>query len=174
MIRERLTELGISQGELAVRVGEHFQTMSAILNGKRQVPIPLSLEMDEALDFTLGTVALAQIRLQIDRELKKREDSALQERKLEILQKVKANGGFWSYEGIPEHLDDDAVIEAALVHLDLEDFPLLLQVWSRSHLKRIWKERLVRQGRRMNILNYILAVKFFGVQNPDQYISVYL
>ena len=63
--------------------------------------------------------------------------------------------------------------EAALVHLDLEDLPLLLGIWSKAHIKRVWKERLVSQGKRMNVLNYILAVKLFGINNPDKYISRY-
>ena len=90
-----------------------------------------------------------------------------------IMEKVKAAGGLWSYQDIPEHLDDDSIIEAALVHLDLEDMPMLLQIWSRAHIKRVWKERLVSQGRRMNILNYILAVKVFKVKHPDNYIARY-
>ena len=90
-----------------------------------------------------------------------------------ILEKIKANGGFWSYQGVPDSLDDDTVIEAALVHLDLENLQLLLGIWSKAHIKRVWKERLVSQGKRMNILNYILSVKFFGIKNPDEYISRY-
>ncbi len=46
-------------------------------------------------------------------------------------------------------------------------------MWSKLHLKRIWKVRIVRQGRRINMLNYILAVKLFGVKHPDNYLSRY-
>ena len=58
-------------------------------------------------------------------------------------------------------------------NLDLEDMPMVLGIWSKSHLKRVWKERLVCQGKRMNILNYILAVKLFGVKHPDNYLARY-
>ena len=135
VIRGRIAELGISQTELAARVGEHFQTISAIISEKQT--------------------------------------ESMKEKRHIILEKIKANGGFWSYQGIPDSLDDDAVIEAALVHLDLEDLPLLLGIWSKAHIKRVWKERLVSQGKRMNVLNYILAVKLFGINNPDKYISRY-
>ena len=73
----------------------------------------------------------------------------MKDKRLVILQKTKARGGFWSYQGIPESLDDDSVIEAALVHLDLEDLPLLLEIWDIVHIKRVWKDRLVSQGKRM-------------------------
>ena len=53
----------------------------------------------------------------------------MQDKRQTILEKIKANGGFWSYCGfIPTSLDDDSGIEAALVHLDLEDLPLLLEI----------------------------------------------
>ena len=95
----------------------------------------------------------------------------MKEKRHIILEKVKANGGFWSYQGIPESLDDDAVIEAALVHLDLEDLPLLFGIWSKAHIKRVWKERLVSQGKRMNIRNYTLAVNFLEIRNPEEYLK---
>lgn len=173
VIRDRMAGLGISQVELASRCFAHPQTISAILKGRRDIPISLSLKMDLALNFEPGTVAIAQAKYQVAEEMKRQETEDMQSRKMDILAKIKAAGGLWSYRGIPEHLDDDSVIEAALVHLDLEDVPMLFKVWSRSHIKRVWKQRLVSQGKRMNILNYILAVKIFGIRQPDNYLLRY-
>ena len=173
MIRDRLNQLNISQTELAVRVGEHVQTISAIIGGKRDITIPLSVRLDQELGYPQGTLAVAQTRFLVDKELKGNQIESKQEKKQLILQKIKENGGFWSYSSIPEHLDDDSIIEAALVHLDIEDLPLLFGLWSRAHIKKVWKERLVSQGTRMDILNYILAVKIFSINNPDKYISRY-
>ena len=173
IIRNRLSELNISQTELAVRVGEYVQTISAIICGKREITIPLSVKLDKELDFAPGTIAVAQTRFLVDRELEGKQMESKQEKKMLIMEKIKDNGGFWSYSDIPQHLDDDSVIEASLIHLDLEDLPLLLGIWSKAHIKKIWKERLVSQGRRMNILNYILAVKLFAINNPDKYITRY-
>ena len=173
MIRDRLAELNISQTELAVRVGEHAQTLSAILSGKREMTIPLSVRLDEELGFEPGTLAVAQTRYLVDRELSNKRMESKNEKRMMIMEKIKDNGGFWSYSGIPEHMDDDSVIEASLVHLDLEDLPLLYGIWSKAHIKKVWKERLVSQGYRMNIRNYILAVKFFTIKDPDKYLSRY-
>lgn len=173
MVRNRLNELNISQTELAVRVGEHVQTISAILCGKREITIPLSVRLDKELGFTPGTMAVAQTQFLVKKELEGNQMESKQEKKLLIMEKIKNNGGFWSYSGIPEHLDDDSVIEASLIHLDLEDLPLLFGIWSKAHIKKIWKERLVSQGKRMDILNYILAVKLFAIQTPDNYIKRY-
>ena len=174
VIRGRIAELGISQTELAARAGEHFQTISAIINGKREATISLSVRLDEALNLPSGTIAMAQTRYLVSKEINEQQTESMKAKRQHIiLEKIKANGGFWSYQGIPESLDDDAIIEAALVHLDLEDLPLLFGIWSKAHIKRVWKERLVSQGRRMNVLNYILAVKLFEINNPDKYISRY-
>ena len=171
VIRGRIAELGISQMELAARADEHFQTISAIINGKREATISLSVRIDEALDLPSGTIALAQTRYLVSKEINEKQTGSMKEKRHIFLEKIKANGGFGSYQGIPENLDDDAVIEAALVHLDLEDLPLLHGIWSTAHIRRVWKERLVSQGKRMNVLNYILAVKLFGINNPDKYLK---
>ena len=173
LIRNRISELGISQAELAARCGEHAQTISAIMHRRRDIPISLSIKIDIALGLSKGSIATAQTADLVAKEIKRIRLQDMQKRKLDILKKVKAAGGLWSYQGIPEHLDDDSIIEAALVHLDLEDMPMLFQIWSKAHIKRVWKERLVSQGRRMNILNYILAVKVFNVNHPDHYIARY-
>ena len=173
LIQNRMSELEISQAELAARCGEHPQTISAIMHGRRDIPISLSIKMDIAFGVHKGTIAKAQTSDLVAKEIRRIRLLDMQKRKLGILEKVKAAGGLWSYQGIPEHLDDDSIIEAALVHLDLEDLPMLFQIWSRAHIKRVWKERLVSQGRRMNILNYILAVKIFNINHPDNYIARY-
>lgn len=173
LIRNRISEMGISRAELAARCGEYAQTISAIMHGRRDIPISLSIKMDIALGLQKGTIAKAQTNDWVAKEIRRIRLQDMQIRKMAILEKVKAAGGLWSYQGIPEHLDDDSIIEAALVHLDLEDIPMLFQIWSRAHIKRVWKERLVSQGRRMNILNYILAVKVFNVSHPDNYIARY-
>ena len=171
VIRGRIAELGISQTELAARVGEHFQTISAIINGKREATISLSVRIDEALNLPSGPIAMAQTRYLVSKEINEQQTVSMKEKRHIILEKIKANGGFWSYRGIPENLDDDAVIEAALVHLDLEDLPLLFRIWSKAHIKLVWKERLVSQGKRMNIRNYTLGEKFFEIQNPEEYLK---
>ena len=173
LIQKRISELGINQSELAIRCGEHLQTLSAILHGRRDIPIPLSIRLDAVLGLPPGTIAQAQTRDMVENEMQSMSLTDMLKKKKNILKKIKAAGGLWSYQGIPEHLDDDSIIEAALVHLELEEMPLLFQIWSRAHIKKVWKERLVSQGRRMNILNYILAVKVFEVNKPDNYLSRY-
>ena len=79
-----------------------------------------------------------------------------------ILEKIKENGGFWSYDGIPENINNDDLIEEALLHLDFEDFHLMFENWSESHIRRIWKKRLLSQGKRLTTLNLLLEILFFN------------
>ena len=170
IIQERLVQISMSQAELAQKAGEHTQTISAVIKGKRAMTIPLSLKLDTALGFEPGTLAVAQTRFQVEMEERRRRRDVVHRRKRRILEKIKANGGLWSYDGIPKNLNEDAIIEAALMHLELEDMPLVFQIWSRAHVKRVWKERMVSQGSRLGVLNFILAVKVFSVHNPDKYL----
>ena len=62
LILKRMSNLGISQVELASRSSEHVQTISAIIKGKRDIPIPLSIRLDAALGLKSGTLALAQTK----------------------------------------------------------------------------------------------------------------
>ena len=79
LIRGRIAELGISQTELAARVGEHFQTISAIINGKREATISLSVRIDEALDLPSGTIALAQTRYLVAKEINEKQTESMKE-----------------------------------------------------------------------------------------------
>ena len=49
IIASYLRSNNITQRELADTIGEHFQTLNAIIKGKRAITIPVSLKLDEAL-----------------------------------------------------------------------------------------------------------------------------
>ena len=127
IIRGRISELGISQMELAARVGEHFQTISAIINGRREATVPLSVRMDEALGFSPGTLALAQTRYQVEKEVAENHPDGMNQKRQLILEKIKANGGFWSYQGLPDSLAQyDAAVLYGMVAVHLQ-IPLAVE-----------------------------------------------
>ena len=55
-----LQDGNITQRELADNIGEHYQTLNAIIKGKRTISIPLSLKLDNALHFEQGFFAIIQ------------------------------------------------------------------------------------------------------------------
>lgn len=171
-INQLMSERGLDQRDLALQCGMPFQNISAVLSGKRALSVKQSILLDDIFGLEKGTIN----KLQFEEELGKHQDIQLPSSlKHEILVKVKDNGGLWSYDGIPSSLDDDRIIEEGLRHLDLEDMGLLFKLWSYSHIKRVWKQRLVSEGRRTNILNALLGMMFFKIddQNIDQYLKIY-
>lgn len=65
IIARRLAKNGISQRKLAMEIGEHYQTMNAIIQGIRHLTIGQSLKMDKALGFPEGFFAIIQTYYQI-------------------------------------------------------------------------------------------------------------
>lgn len=55
-----LQDGNMTQRELADIIGEHYQTLNAIIRGKRMISIPLSLKLDDALHFEHGFFAIIQ------------------------------------------------------------------------------------------------------------------
>ena len=55
-----LQDANMTQRDLAENIGEHYQTLNAIIKGKRMISIPLSLKLDDALHFEQGFFAIIQ------------------------------------------------------------------------------------------------------------------
>lgn len=60
IIASCLRNTNITQRDLANTIGEHFQTINAIIKGKRAMTIPVSLKLDKALNFEQGFFAVIQ------------------------------------------------------------------------------------------------------------------
>lgn len=65
IIAKRLAKRGITQRKLAMEIGEHYQTMNAVIRGTRYLTIDQSLKMDKALGFPEGFFAIVQTYYQI-------------------------------------------------------------------------------------------------------------
>ncbi len=85
LMQGRIADLGISQTELAARCGVHVQTLSAIMHGRRDIPIGLSVKLDVALGLTPGSIAQAQTSDLVAKEIKQIRIHDIQKRKMVIL-----------------------------------------------------------------------------------------
>ena len=168
-IKSRISYLGMDQRDLALQCRMPYQNVCAIISGKRKMTLAQSVCLDDCLGLEKGTLYQLQAQQEVEAYCDRQLPSA---RKRKILVKVKKNGGLWSYDGIPDSFSDDEIIEEGLRHLDFEDMHLLFELWSQSHVKRVWKERLVSEGTRMNVLNTLLGMIFFGID--DKHIKKYL
>ena len=65
IIAKRLAREGYTQRKLAEMTGEHYQTLNAIISGKRWLTLDLSLKLDRTLGFEEGFFAIIQTYYQI-------------------------------------------------------------------------------------------------------------
>ena len=66
-----LRHRGLKSKELALAVGEHPQTLSAIIRGKRAMNTPLSLRIERNLQLDEGLLMQLQIFFEIEQEKRK-------------------------------------------------------------------------------------------------------
>lgn len=170
-LKDIMKARGMTQRELALKIGFPYQNLSAVIKGKRTIPISTSIRIDIQLGLEAGTLARKQTEDAIRSEYKKMNVNIISDKKQQILLKVKENGGLWSYNAIPKSIPEDDIIEEALRHLEFEDMHIIFEIWSKAHIKRVWRERLVSEGKRMNIINTLLGILFFDIKDIDKYLE---
>ena len=95
------------------------------------------------------------------------------ENKNYIINVLVSKGSFWSYSMKQSKIDDNSLIEKALLYLDFEDMERLFMCYSKRKIKEIWKHRLLSQGDYYAKINWLLAVLFFDIKRPDKYLKQY-
>lgn len=90
-----------------------------------------------------------------------------------IINILVSKGAFWSYNMKQSKIDDDTLIEKALLYLDFEDMEKLFKCYSKRKIKEVWKHRLLSQGDYYAKINWLLAVLFFDIKRPNKYLEKY-
>ena len=96
-----------------------------------------------------------------------------EDKKRVLWQQLEQMGCMWSYAKNPSGIDDSLLIEKALLYLEFEDLHKLSELYPLKQIQRVWRERLVSQGDYYGIINWLLAVMFFDIKKPDQYLKRY-
>ena len=119
------------------------QIMDAWLDGHNQASIARYLELSTGL-----------ISRRIEKYCKKKE----------LFTATKQKGLFWSYDKKMEYSEalDKLTIETVLKYGDFIDLKQLFTLYGKRAVKKIWKEKLIRDPRFIK-LNYFLARIFFGM-----------
>jgi len=94
-------------------------------------------------------------------------------KKLALWQQLEKMGCLWSYAKNPTSANDELLIEKALLYLEFEDMHKLSELYPMKYLRDVWRRRLVAQGDYYDIINWLLAVMFFEIKNPDRYLKHY-
>ena len=94
-------------------------------------------------------------------------------KKVMLWRQLEKNGCVWSYAKGAKEIDDDILIEKALLFLEFEELYKLREIYPMHHLKDVWRKRLVSQGKYYEIINWLLAAMFFEIKKPDKYLKRY-
>lgn len=94
-----------------------------------------------------------------------------QKKRMQIMNLLQLKGSLWSFDmsALPEN--DEPIIEKALLYLDFEDMHMLFEAYGKTKVKRVWKDRLLKQGNYYSTINWLLALFFFDIKNPTAYLK---
>lgn len=55
--------------------------------------------------------------------------------------------------------------------MDIDEISSLMDIYGKKRVKDVWKKELVIQGEHCNGLNNFLALIYFDIKNPRQYLK---
>ncbi len=90
-----------------------------------------------------------------------------------IIKLLNQKGAFWSYNNSESFPSDETLMEKGLLYLEFEDMHILFELYGMKKLKKYWRENLVPQGKYYSTINWLLALYFFNIKNPDSYLKRY-
>lgn len=102
-----------------------------------------------------------------------RKNRRIGDKKRVLWRQLERRGCLWSYAKNPICIDDDLLIEKALLYLEFEDLHKLSALYPMKRIQSVWRERLVSQGDYYGIINWLLAVMFFDIKKPEKYLKQY-
>lgn len=94
--------------------------------------------------------------------------------RLHLFEQLKREHAFWSYDPesvSPDRISDDQLFALTMRHLDLDDINAMFATFPYKAIKKSWLANLVPEGDYLHNLNYLLALKYFKVKRPSQYLK---
>jgi hypothetical protein len=83
-----------------------------------------------------------------------------------------AKNAFWSYDVKSyDIIPDEELIEKCFTVLDIPDIDLMFELYPRKYIKQVWRERMAIQGEYMQMLNVMIAMYYFGIKEPENYLA---
>ena len=91
--------------------------------------------------------------------------------KRELIEKLFQVSAFWSYSNLSaEQVPDEEMIEKVFIHLDMPEIALLFKIYSREYIRKVWRQKLAVQGDYLFNLNVMIALYYFNIRKPEQYL----
>lgn len=67
LMADQISSMGYTQADFAKKINIQPQILNAIIKGHRQIPLPVSLKIDEEFGFESGSMAFIQLQNQINK-----------------------------------------------------------------------------------------------------------
>lgn len=163
-INELVARAGLSQADVAREIKVSRQLLSYVICSKREMSLQLAMKLESFFSLPEGELMKMQAL------------QAIQQRKQSIrdnlCEKLDANNAFWSYDiKSYQEIPDEEIIEKCFTILDIDDIDLMFELYPRKRIQQVWLERMAIQGEYMQILNIMIAMYYFGIKNPEKYLS---
>ena len=103
-----------------------------------------------------------------------RDKKKIMELKSVLLEQLKRENAFWSYEDDYVNLEsigDDQLIAMTMRFLDMNEIKQLFSIFSYRKVKNAWRKILVPEGDYLYTLNRFFAWYYFKAKNPDAYLK---
>lgn len=94
--------------------------------------------------------------------------------KSKLLEELRQEHAFWSYEAESVNLDsvdDDQLIALTMRYLDIPEINRLFTIFPERKIKNAWKRQLVPEGDFLYTLNRFFAWYYFKAKSPDSYLK---
>jgi len=91
-----------------------------------------------------------------------------------LFRHLKKEHAFWSYDPASvtlARMSDDFLVEKVLYHLDWDDIMKLFEIYPKTQIKEVWKNKLCPLGSYFDKLNILYASVLFDIKNPKRYIK---
>ena len=101
---------------------------------------------------------------------------SIQQRKQSIrnylCEQLVAKNAFWSHDVVSfDLINDEELIEKCFTVLDMDDIDLMFELYSRKRIQKVWREQMAIQGEYMRMLNVMIAMYYFGIKEPEKYLT---
>ena len=154
----------VSQSAVAREINVSRQLLSCVICDKRELSLQLAMKLEAFFSLPEGEL----MRMQAIQAVAQRKKSI----KEDLCRKLIANNAFWSFDiNAISEIPDEEIIEKSFSVLDMDDIGLMFEIYPRKKILHVWRERMAIQGDYMKMLNIMIAMYYFGIQNPEKYLA---
>jgi len=153
-----------TQVDVARGIGVSRQQLNYIILGKRELTLQQALKIESYFSLPEGQILKLQTEIAIFNYKQK-----IKQQLFENLLKVQA---LWSYSNPSiENISDEELIEKVFIYLDINQISKMFELYKRDYIRKVWREKLAIQGNFLFNLNVMIALYYFDIAQPEQYLK---